>query len=219
MHGGPGMAMPWGPMPGHTWLGTAASFLGMWVVMMAAMMLPSFVPLLGRQWRAAGRAGVRNPGRCLAIVAGGYLVVWAAFGLAVFPVGAALSASPAWVRAAPIAGGIFVLAAGAFQFSAWKAHHLACFRDAPKSHCAPPADAAAALRYGLHLGLHCCASCLNLTIILLVVGMMDLRAMTAVTAAITLERLAPAGAQIGRAIGAVILLGALLLIARASGLA
>ena len=34
------------PMSGHTWLGAAASFLGMWVVMMVAMMLPSLVPML-----------------------------------------------------------------------------------------------------------------------------------------------------------------------------
>jgi len=40
-------------MPGHTWLGAAASFLAMWVVMMVAMMLPSLVPTLWR-YRQAG---------------------------------------------------------------------------------------------------------------------------------------------------------------------
>src|SRR6266478_2366089 len=38
------MSMTWMRMPGQTWLGAAASFLGMWVVMMVAMMLPSLVP-------------------------------------------------------------------------------------------------------------------------------------------------------------------------------
>jgi predicted metal-binding membrane protein len=35
------MPMAWMRMPGQTWPGAAASFLGMWVVMMVAMMLPS----------------------------------------------------------------------------------------------------------------------------------------------------------------------------------
>jgi predicted metal-binding membrane protein len=41
MPGGWTMSMAWMRMPGPTWPGAAASFLGMWVVMMVAMMLPS----------------------------------------------------------------------------------------------------------------------------------------------------------------------------------
>jgi predicted metal-binding membrane protein len=47
---------------------------------------------------------------------------------------------------------------------------------------------------------------------------MDLRAMAVVTAAITAERLAPAGERVGRAIGAVVIVAGLLLITRAAGL-
>ena len=43
MPGGWTMSMTWMRMPGQTWPGVAASFLGMWVVMMVAMMLPSLV--------------------------------------------------------------------------------------------------------------------------------------------------------------------------------
>src|SRR5689334_17779191 len=43
MPGGWTMSMTWMQMPGRTWLGTAASFLAMWIVMMVAMMLPSLV--------------------------------------------------------------------------------------------------------------------------------------------------------------------------------
>ena len=46
MPGGWAMSMAWMRMPGQTWLGSAASFMGMWIVMMAAMMLPSLVPML-----------------------------------------------------------------------------------------------------------------------------------------------------------------------------
>ena len=81
-----------------------------------------------------------------------------------------------------------------------------------------PADAGTAWRYGLRLGLHCGYCCAGLTAILLVIGVMDLRAMAVVTAAITAERLAPAGERVARAIGAVAVLAGLFLIARASGL-
>ena len=57
-----------------------------------------------------------------------------------------------------------------------------------------------------------------LMVILLVLGIMDLLAMSVVTAAITMERLAPAGERVARAIGAVVVGAGLLLIARASGL-
>ena len=55
MPGGWTMSMTWMLMPGQTWLDAAASFLGMWVVMMVAMMLPSLVPMLWRYRRAAAR--------------------------------------------------------------------------------------------------------------------------------------------------------------------
>jgi predicted metal-binding membrane protein len=57
MPGGWTMSMAWMPLPGHTWLGAAASFMGMWVVMMVAMMLPSFVPTLSRYRQSVGKAG------------------------------------------------------------------------------------------------------------------------------------------------------------------
>jgi predicted metal-binding membrane protein len=54
--------------------------------------------------------------------------------------------------------------------------------------------------------------------ILLVMGVMDLRAMAVVAAAITVERLAPAGERVVRATGAVVVGTGLFLIARAAGL-
>ena len=52
MPGGWTMSMAWMRMPGQTWLGAAASFLGMWIVMMVAMMLPSLVSMLWRYRQA-----------------------------------------------------------------------------------------------------------------------------------------------------------------------
>jgi predicted metal-binding membrane protein len=62
MPGGWTMSMAWMRMPGQTWPGVAASFLGMWVVMMVAMMLPSLVPMLRRFRQAIGRQGERRLG-------------------------------------------------------------------------------------------------------------------------------------------------------------
>src|SRR5258708_33684111 len=80
MPGGWTMSMAWMRMPGQTWLGTAASFVGMWVVMMAAMMLPSLVPML-RRYRQAVGTGETRLGGLTALVGMGYLFVWTVFGM------------------------------------------------------------------------------------------------------------------------------------------
>src|SRR5712691_6775504 len=132
--GGWTISMAWMRMPGQTWPGAAASFLGMWVVMMAAMMLPSLVPMLWRYRQTVGRTGEARLARLTALVGVGYFLVWTVFGMVAFPLGVALAAvvmqQPELGRAVPIAVGVVVLIAGALQFTAWKAHHLACCRAA-----------------------------------------------------------------------------------------
>jgi predicted metal-binding membrane protein len=226
MPGGWTMSMAWMRMPGQTWPGAAASFLGMWVVMMVAMMLPSLVPALRRYRQivrqAVGGTGERRLGRLTALVGVGYFVVWTVFGMAAFPLGIALAAIemqlPAVARAVPIAAAVVVLIAGLLQLTAWKARHLACYREGPGRGRRLPADAGTAWRHGLRLGLHCSYCCAGLMAILLVIGVMDLRMMAVVTAAITVERIAPAGDRVERAIGAVVVGAGLFLIAQAAGL-
>jgi len=190
--------------------------------MMVAMMLPSLVPMLWRYRKAVDRTGETRLGRLTALVGLGYFFVWTALGMTAFPLGVALAAVemqlPALARAVPIAAGVIVLIAGAFQFTSWKAHHLACCREAPERGRTLPADAGTAWRHGLRLGLHCTYCCAGLTAILLIIGVMDLGAMAVVTAAITLERLVPAGDRVARAIGGVVIGTGLFLIARAAGL-
>jgi len=222
MPGGWKMSMAWMRMPGESWTGTAASFLGMWIVMMVAMMLPSLVPMLWRYRRAVMRIGETRLGRLTTLVGLGYFFVWTLCGMAVFPLGSVLAEiemqRAALARAVPIVAGVIVVIAGAMQFTAWKAHHLSSCREAPEHSLPLPADAGTAWREGVRFGLHCGTSCANLTAILLVVGVMDLRAMVVVTAAITLERLAPNGKRVARAIGGVIVGAGLVLIVRAIGL-
>ena len=222
MPGGWTMSMAWMRMRGQTWPGAVASFLGMWVVMMVAMMLPSLVPMLQRYRRAVDRTGEKPLGGLTALVGVGYFVVWTVFGMAAYPLGVAFATMemqrPALASGVPIAVGVIVLIAGLFQLTAWKARHLACCREVPGLGRTLPADAGTAWRHGLQVGLHCSRCCAGLMAILLVVGVMDLRAMAVVAAAITVERLAPAGERAARAVGTVVLVAGLLLIARAAGL-
>jgi len=223
MPGGWRMSMAWMRMPGQTWPMAAASFMSMWVGMMVAMMLPSLIPMLQRYRRAVGTSGEMRLGMLTAVVSVGYFFVWAVFGMVVFPMGAALAAiemqQPALARAVPILAGALVLIAGLLQFTAWKAHDLASYREAPGPDRTLPADARTAWRHGVRLGLRCGHCCANLMVILLVVGVMDVRAMAVVTAAITIERLAPVGERVARAVGVAVVAAGLFLIVRASGAA
>jgi predicted metal-binding membrane protein len=220
MPGGWTMSTAWMPTPGQTWLSAGASFVGMWLVMMMAMMLPSLVPTLWRYRQTVGKADDIRLSWLTALVGIGYFVVWTVFGIVVFPLGAALAEiemqRPTLARVVPIAVGVVVVIAGALQFSAWKAHHLACCREPSRCKRTLPTDAATAGRHGLRLGLHCIYGCAGFTAILLVIGIMDVRVMALVTAAITAERLAPNGERVARAIGIVVVGVGLLLIARAA---
>ncbi|MGH8219248.1 MAG: DUF2182 domain-containing protein [Steroidobacteraceae bacterium] len=186
MPGGRTMSMVWMVMPGETWLGAGAAFLGMWTTMMVAMMLPSLVPTLWRHIEAAGdfdeagksgtaadvvgAAGAMGAMRAALLAArigAGYFSVWIVTGVAVFPMGVVLAAlvtqEPGLARAVPIMAGVVVLAAGALQFTGWKAHQLALCRQVSCSSAAPrgrgtrgggralPENAAAAVRCGLRL--------------------------------------------------------------------
>jgi predicted metal-binding membrane protein len=215
-----GMSMAWMRMPGQSWPGAAATFLAMWIVMMVAMMLPSLVPMLARYRQAVAKSGATRFGSLTLTVGVGYFLVWALIGVATFPLGVSLAEIqmvwPALARSAPIAVGAVVLIAGALQLTAWKARQLACCRQVPGGRGRGlPADLGTALRHGLRLGLHCSHCCAGLTAILLVIGVMDLRAMAGATAAITVERLAPVSEPAARVIGIVIIVAGLLLITRA----
>ena len=220
MPGGWTMSMAWMRMPGQTWPGAAASFVGMWVMMMAAMMLPSLVPMLWRFRQAVERNGGTNPGFLTALVGIGYFSIWTVVGVAVFPLGVALSAivmqKPVLARAVPFAVGAVVLMAGSLQLTTWK-WRRAAFSEAPERILTLSADARTAWRHGLRLGLQCGHCCVGLMVIPLVIGIMDLRVMAVVTAAITAERLAPPRLRVAQAVGTVVAGAGLLMIGRAAG--
>lgn len=220
MPGGWSMSMMWMRMPGQSWLGAAGTFLGMWFVMMAAMMLPSFTPMLWR-YRESVRttAGIRLAW-LTALVTAGYFIVWTMLGSIVFLAGAGFAAvemqSTALAQNAPALAGLVVLGGGALQLTRWKAHRLAHCRGIPECGCRSVANPASAWRHGLRIGLQCSYCCAGFTAVLLAIGVMDLRAMAVVTVAISLERLAPVGERVARATGVAVISVGLAMILSAS---
>jgi predicted metal-binding membrane protein len=174
----------------------------MWTVMMIAMMLPSLTPMLSGapEDHSNAEAGVAR----IALARAGYFSVWIALGIAIYPLGAAFAAasmrSANISRMVPYLAAISALFAALVQLSRWKACRLRHCRAAARCR-ALPLTAGGAWRRGVRLGIDCLLCCLPFTTMLLVAGVMNIGAMTLITAAITAEWLPPAGGcrpRIGR---------------------
>ncbi|MEV5551202.1 DUF2182 domain-containing protein [Streptomyces sp. NPDC052309] len=189
-------------------------FLLLWVVMMAAMMLPSLAPV-ALTWAQAIRRGTSGPVQVLrtAGFVGGYLLAWTGFGLLAYE---ALAATGHVVDDHPGAGrwigaGAFLLA-GLQQFGPLK---RVCLR-----HCRNPMSQllrrarfrgqANDLRAGAHHGLYCVGCCWGLMIVLIPLGFMNVAAMAGLAVVIFLEKLWRGGPWLSRAVGVVCLVLAVL---------
>lgn len=201
MPGGWIMSMAWMRMPGQSWAGAAGMFLGMWTLMMAAMMLPALTPMLLAYHHSSRPA----TGRWLA--GAGYLAVWIACGALAYPMGVLLAAlamdSGLFARCIPALTGLAVVSLGVIQTTEWKLGQLERCR-AVRPCATGAAGGRSALRHGMHLGL-CCLRCnANLMLVQLVAGVMDLRLMALLTLAVSAERLAPAPRVVARSVGLLI---------------
>jgi len=219
MPGGWTMSMAWMRMPTQTWLGATASFMGMWLVMMVAMMLPSLTGMLMSYRRALRHQGTAQLRGATVLAGAAYFLVWMLVGTAVYPVGIALAAaemqSEGLSRLVPLATGAVLLIAGCVQLSGWKARQLALCRDSPQCVAAQSADARSGWAHGLHLGVHCGLCCSGYMMILLVTGVMNLGMMALVATAITIERLVPYPQRIARTAGLVVIAAGAIAIVRA----
>ena len=179
-------AGPWTSLGGLGW------FLGVWIVMMAAMMLPSLTPtvaLYGRMLEASSRV------RPLLFTAG-YLAVWAASGLAAFAVAVVgrrlASGSFAWDADGRWIAGATLLAAAVYQ--------LTPLKDACLGRCRHPMafllgswrpGRLGALRMGAENGLWCTGCCWALMAALFALGVMSVGWMALVAALVALEKSLP----------------------------
>lgn len=204
-------------MPMHqNWSGTQAFFVFMmWAVMMAAMMLPSALPMVRTFARIVSRKGqVRN---VLAFVAA-YLVVWSLFSLAAAAAQWGLQSSGLLshmlvIKDRTVAGILLVL----IGLSQWTP-----LKDICLSNCRTPAGfftshwregLSGAFRMGLNHGVFCVGCCWALMALLFVFGVMNLAAITLITAAVIVEKTLPYGDLLARIGGtALVLWGGLLLV-------
>ena len=203
-------------------LGGLGWFVGVWVTMMAAMMLPSTAPMVVAVRRAsAGRGGRPAPPAVTALFIVGYLAAWTVYGLAAYGLFRLLEAHHpslfAWDRGGPVVAGIAVAAAGAYQLTPLK---RACLR-----HCRTPlhfvmhrwrAGWTGAVAMGAEHGAWCLGCCVGLMLVLFAVGVMSLTWMAIVALVIFAEKVLPWGARLTAPI-AVCLIGLGVLIAVAPG--
>jgi predicted metal-binding membrane protein len=183
-------------------------FLGLWIAMMAAMMLPSVVPVavLWTRWLTGASAGTGRAAR-MSLFLGGYLLAWAGFGVVGF---AALAGTGRLVTASPAAaqglGVAVVSGAGIYQLTFWKDRFL--------RRCRSPViellfDAGTRgrsrdVRAGLRHGAVCVGCCWGLMIVLVAAGVMNLVVMAALTVVIFVEKLWRYGRPFGQAVGLVL---------------
>lgn len=186
-----------------------ALFLVAWQVHIAAMMLPTTLPLVGLFHQAS--AGQRHPGLARVGFLGGYLVVWTAFGIVAL-VGDALldrvAGQGAILRPDWLAGAVFLLA-GAFQFSALKARCLDKCRH-PRAFLLNHyrRGMLGGLALGARHGAFCVGCCWALMLVMLLVGIANLAWMAPLAALMLYEKVGRHGERVVRLAGvALILLG------------
>lgn len=199
-------------------------FLAAWQVMVAAMMLPSSLPLV--RMYSATTAGTADRSRSMAALLGGYALVWSAFGALAFGFDAGIHAAvnaSAWVEDVDWAiGPSVLLLAGAFQFSSLK--------DACLKACRHPASflrrhyrrgPAGGLALGARHGVFCVGCCWALMLVMFAAGAANLIWMAALTALMVHEKTRPSGERTVPLTGVVLLaVGSTLLLwaANANGL-
>jgi predicted metal-binding membrane protein len=171
-------------------LGGLGWYLGVWVTMTAAMMLPTALPAA----RSAARRAPRGPAL---LFTAGYLGVWTAFGLVAYAVyrliGAAGIDQLAWDRAGPYAAGAVIAAAGLYELTPCKRASLRSCRSVRAAHPLPA---------GIEHGRDCVVCSGALMAVLFVLGVMSLFWMAVVAGAIFAEKVLPQGRRVVPAVAA-----------------
>ena len=165
-----------------------ASFLAMWIVMMAAMMLPGLTPTLWRHARAGGRV------RDVLLFVISYLAVWGVFGVPVFAT---------YRPHGTLIAGLVTIAAGLYE--------LTPLKRAFRNRCCGDSDS------GFTFGLCCLGSSIGLMLVQVVLGIMSVRWMVVASVLIVGQKLLPPKSSVDVPIVlAIVVLGALIVVAPSS---
>ncbi len=188
-----------------THLGGLGWYIGVWVTMMAAMMLPSVAPMalafarVSRHRAGLGRAEFVPTWTFLA----GYLLAWTGYGLVAYSVFRLITTFDigflAWDERGPWVAGGAVAAAGLYQLTPLKEICL--------SHCRSPLHFVlhgwkegrlGALQMGFVHGAYCVGCCWGLMVVLFALGVMSLTWMAMVAGIIFAEKVLPFGSRLTR---------------------
>jgi predicted metal-binding membrane protein len=175
-----------------TSLGTLGWFVGIWIVMMAAMMLPSVAPTVALYSRMTRRPSLLGP----LLFVSGYLFVWASAGLLAFGIsdgiGRLFGPELAWHRGGRWAAGATLIAAAVFELTELK--------DLCLTRCRSPHGfllgswrngMAGAVSMGTRHGAWCLACCWALMLSLFALGVMSIVWTALVSALIAGEKTLP----------------------------
>ncbi len=185
-------------------LGGLGWYVGIWVTMMAAMMLPSAAPMVLLYAKVSGEQA--RHGRSFVptwVFVAGYLATWTLYGLAAYGVFRAITAQGteylAWDRSGRYVAGGALVAAGLYE--------LTPLKDVCLRHCRSPlhfllhgwrSGRLGAFRMGVEHGAFCVGCCWGLMVALFALGVMSLFWMAVVGAMIFAEKLAPHGERLTR---------------------
>jgi predicted metal-binding membrane protein len=170
----------------------------MWVIMMAAMMLPSAEPMIRMYVRTAEGQSEQAVGYITSLFVSGYLLIWSVFSLLATVAQWGLLelrlVTPMMDSASNWLSGSLLIAAGVFQFSR--------FRKACLNNCRTPLGflmtewrpgRRGALIMGLRHGSYCLGCCAMLMLLLFALGVMNLVWILALTLIVLIEKLLPPG--------------------------
>ena len=171
-----------------TELGSFASFVAIWVSMMAAMMLPGAAPAVSRRTQANGDLGP------VLLFVGSYLAVWTLVGVAVYAL---------YRSHGSFAAGALVIAAGVYELTPFKRECRQRCRESVRS--------------GFEYGLFCVGSSIGLMLMLCALGVMSITWMSVITVLVVAQKLLrPRGAIDLPLAAAIIGLGILIVVAPSS---
>jgi len=196
----PGMGMVMTPT-----VADGLAYVAAWTIMMAAMMLPSALPMIGLYAATQRNASLGARIVAIAVFTSIYLGLWALSGVPIYLGSVALGALTQKALAYGVAGTLVV--AGLFQISPLK---QTCLR-----HCRSPLGFLfghwrPGWRGGLEMGwahaLYCLGCCWALMVVLVVAGAMGLPWVLLIAAAVAAEKLVPRGDRVAYVIGAVLII-------------
>ena len=189
-----------------------------WILMTAAMMLPTTLPLFNAFDRLT--EGRPDHGRLLVLLGLGYMAVWGAFGLLAHGLHSAvlalLASAPTLAWHGWVLGAATIALAGAFQFSRLKHRCLEKCRT-PLSfvieHWRGQAQAWHAFALGTHHGLFCVGCCWALMVLMFALGTGSLGWMLLLAAVMAIEKNLPWGHRLSAPLGFALLGWAVFMVA------